>query len=66
MDLVDGRELARPGSTAATAQPPVLVDRRAVVVAAVADVEPGELAGRNAAAAAEEAVRDAAEARRRG
>ena len=42
----------------------IFVDRRAVVAAAVTDVEPGELAGRDAAAPAEEAVRDAAERRR--
>ena len=41
--------------------PAVLGDRVAVVAAAVADVEARELAGRNAAAPAEEAVRDAAE-----
>ena len=63
MDLVHGRELGA-GQHRGDRAPAVLVDRGAVVVAAVADVEPGELAGRNAAAAPEEAVREAAEARR--
>ena len=44
--------------------PPVLIDRGAIVVAAVADVEAGKVAGRDAAAAAEEAVREIAQRRR--
>ena len=44
--------------------PAVLGDRVAVVAAAVADVEPGQFAGRHAAAAPEEAVRQRRQAPR--
>ena len=57
MDLVDGRQLGA-GQDRVDRAAAVLVDRRAVVAAAIADIEPCKLAGRNAAAAAEKAVRD--------
>src|SRR5690348_2183096 len=60
MDLVDGRKLRvrqERGDRAAA----VLVDRGALVIAAVADVEAGQLAARHAAAPPEEAVRELAE-----
>jgi hypothetical protein len=63
VDLVNGREFGsrEHGVDGAAA---VLVDGGAVVVAAVADVETGELAARYSAPPPEEAVRDAAEHRR--
>jgi hypothetical protein len=56
MDLVHRREL-RARQQRGDRPPPVLVDQRALVIAAIADVETGELARRNAATPAEKAVR---------
>ena len=63
MNLVDGDQLCV-GKDGGDRSFAILEDRGAVVLAAVADVEPGNLAGRNAAATAEEPVRNRAEARR--
>ena len=53
-----------PGKHRGDRAAPVLVDRLAVVAAAIADVEAGKLAGRHAALPPEEAVGQRAEARR--
>ena len=60
MDLVHGRQL-RAGENCSHRQAPVLVDRRALVAAPVPDVETRKLASGNAAAAAEESVRNIVE-----
>ena len=60
MDLVHGGERRRRRQSR-NGQPPILVDRGPLVIASVTDVEAGKRSGRDSAAAAEEAVRQAAE-----
>ena len=59
MNLVNGHE-RRAGKDGGDGPSAVLVDRRAVVIASIAHIEACELASRNAAPAAEEAVSDVA------
>src|SRR5688500_17247200 len=63
MHLVNGRQL-RSRQHSGDSPRPVLGDRVAVVAAAVADVEPGHVAGGTAAAPRKEAVRHSGQARR--
>ncbi len=65
MHLVDRREVGL-RKERCDGDAPVLVDRGAVVVASVADVEAGELAVRYTAAAPKEAMRQAAQRDGRG
>jgi len=61
VDLMDGGEFGV-GQQSGNGEAAVAGDRLAVVTAAIADVEPGAFADRDAAAPAEEAVRELAEA----
>jgi hypothetical protein len=60
MDLMDGDQF-RAGQYGRDRALTVLEDRGSVILAAIANVEAGDVAGGNYAAPAEEAVRDGAE-----
>jgi hypothetical protein len=63
VDLMDRRKVCF-GKHGVNRQPAILLDCCAVVVAAVADVQPSDLPDRHTAAAPEEPVRNCTEARR--